>query len=451
MIKAERKNKPFIYFCAVILIIYIIMFLGNYFTPKVVDDFGYCYNWATGERVKSIADIAESMKVHRVYANGRVIPHGIVQFFLIFPDIVFDIINPLFFVAELLLIIYYAFDFKISPYDGKALIVFGVFGLIWLAQPAFGQVNFWLDGSCNYLIASVVHLVFFLPYYKLYKNAPASYNTVLKVLFVLFGFIAGAFSENGSAAVMAMAGITLLIKIIKKEKVQIFYYLSLITSFTGYVSMVFVPATASRGRLKLSLFGFIGPRLILSRIRGCLLITGSYMPVVAVFIISAMFLLLAKEKKAIKTSLIFVFGSFVSLFLLVFVPVQSDRRGYFSVILMVVADLVLINELNKKTGYRKNVFKIICCFAAFSIIILGIGLFDVYRTNSLIRENRQYILDCRNNGQYDVKIQDILPKTKYSAIDGLKYIDTADCDSWPNDSMAKYYGVNSITGIQTDD
>ena len=237
MIKTEHNNKSVIIFFSVILVIYIFMFFGNYFTPKVVDDFGYCYNGATGERIESIADIAESMKAHRIYSNGRVIPHGLVQFFLMFPDIVFDIINPLFFIAELLLIIYYASDFKISPSSSNSLILFCTFGLIWLAQPAFGQVNFWLDGSCNYLLAAVIHLLFFLPFYKLYKNTESLKGIYLKILFVLFGFIAGAFSENGSAAVMAMAGIIILLKWVKKEKVPFVYYLSLVTSFFGYIQI----------------------------------------------------------------------------------------------------------------------------------------------------------------------------------------------------------------------
>ena len=214
--------------------------------------------------------------------------------------------------------------------------------------------------------------------------------------------------------------------------------------------MVFVPATSSRGRFNLNLFSFIGPRLIFSRIRGCSLIIGSYMPVVAIFIISAMFLLLIKEKSAIKTSLIFVFGSFVSLFLLAFVPVQSDRRGYFSVILMVIADLILINELFKNSRYKKNCLKILCGFAAFSIIPLCLGFLDICNTYKLIKQNEQHIMDCREKGQFDVKISDIQPKTKYSAIDGLQYISIYSSDTWPNDSMAKYYGVNSIIGIPVD-
>ncbi len=440
--KAKQSYRQFAGFLAVILTIYILMFIGNYLTPKVVDDFGYCYNWATGERVKSVADIAESMKVHLVYANGRIIPHSIVQFFLMFPDIVFDIINPLFFVGELLLILYYSFDFNLKSFDDRGLIIFCVFGLIWFSQPAFGQVNFWLDGSCNYLLATIIHLLFFLPYFKLYKNAETLKSVWLKILFVVFGFVAGAFSENGSAATMVMAGIVILDRIIKKEKVRIFYYLSLITSLAGYVSMVFVPATSNRGRL--------AHIHILNGIVECFFIVGLYLPVIAVFVITVMFLLIIKKRENIKGSLLFVFGSFLSLFMLVVVPVQSDRRGYFSVILMTIADLILIKDLIEIPEYRKNCKKIMCCFAAFSVLILSIGFFDIQNTYSLINENRQHIIECREKGQLDVKIPYILPKTKYSAIDGLKYIDTTDSQSWPNDSMAKYYSVNTIIGIPAD-
>ena len=436
--KTKKYNKSSIIFVAVIFIIYIFMFVGNYLTPRVVDDFGYCYSHATGERITSVADIVESMKIHRVYSNGRVIPHGIVQLFLMFPDVIFDIINPLFFIGELLLILYYSFDFNLKSLDYKGLIIFCVFGLIWFSQPAFGQVNFWLDGSCNYLLAAVIHLLFFLPFYKLYKNVPVLENIFLQILFVIFGFVAGAFSENGSAATMAMAGIVILCKIIKKEKVKIIYYLSLATSLLGYISMVFVPATSNQGRFANVRFfgGFLH----------CLFIFGKYLPATAIYIIAVMFLLLKKNTSEFKTSLIFVFGSMVSLFLLIFVSFQSDRRGYFSVILMVIADLILIKDLLRIPEYHNNCFKIFLGFAVFSTIIMCFGMFDIHKTYTLIRQNEQHIIECRHKGETDVEIPDIKPITKYSAIDELIYVNTSSSNTWPNDSMAKYYGVKSIIG-----
>jgi hypothetical protein len=281
-----------------------------------------------------------------------------------------------------------------------------------------------------------------LPYFKLYKNTGALKSVWLKILFVLFGFVAGAFSENGSAAVMAMAGIIILIKIIKKEKVRIVYFLGMVTSFAGYVSMVFVPATENQGRFARVSFS--------GGITGCLYIFGQYLPVVAVYIIAVMILCLKKKTANIKISLLFFAGSLISLFLLAFVSFQSARRGYFSVTLMVIADLILIKDIIEIPDCRKRCLIIMCCFAVLSVLPLCFGFSDIHNTYELIKQNERHIIDCREKGQLDVEISDIQPKTKYSAVDDLQYISIYSSDTWPNDSMAKYYGVNSIIGIPVD-
>ena len=74
------------------------------------------------------------------------------------------------------------------------------------------------------------------------------------------------------------------------------------------------------------------------------------------------------------------------------------------------------------------------------------GMFDIHKTYTLIRQNEQHIIECRHKGETDVEIPDIKPITKYSAIDELIYVNTSSSNTWPNDSMAKYYGVKSIIG-----
>ena len=63
-----------------------------------------------------------------------------------------------------------------------------------------------------------------------------------------------------------------------------------------------------------------------------------------------------------------------------------------------------------------------------------------------ISENEAWILECREQGVMDIEIEQFSPSSKYSAVYGLKYIDTQDVSTWPNSYMAEYYGVNSIIG-----
>ena len=65
--------------------VFISAFMLTVLTPKYADDFAYSFSFATDQRIRSIADIFPSMAVHRVLLNGRVVPHFLVQLFLMFP------------------------------------------------------------------------------------------------------------------------------------------------------------------------------------------------------------------------------------------------------------------------------------------------------------------------------------------------------------------------------
>ena len=46
----------------------------------------------------------------------------------------------------------------------------------------------------------------------------------------------------------------------------------------------------------------------------------------------------------------------------------------------------------------------------------------------------------------NVELPMFVTHSKYSAVSGLKYLDTETYDAWPNNHMAAYYGVESIIG-----
>ena len=62
------------------------------------------------------------------------------------------------------------------------------------------------------------------------------------------------------------------------------------------------------------------------------------------------------------------------------------------------------------------------------------------------RINRELIEEAAANGETDLQVPRPYARTKYSALEGLPYLNTEDPTDWPNVYMAKYYGVNSIIG-----
>lgn len=92
------------------------------------------------------------------------------------------------------------------------------------------------------------------------------------------------------------------------------------------------------------------------------------------------------------------------------------------------------------------------CFISILLLNLSINLpmaiNDIYSARGDMLKNEAQIISCRDNGQLDVEIPVVFSQTKYTVLCGAKYIDTEDPTSWPNDTMAAYYGVNSIIGFE---
>ena len=64
-----------------------------------------------------------------------------------------------------------------------------------------------------------------------------------------------------------------------------------------------------------------------------------------------------------------------------------------------------------------------------------------------MRANEKMIQESVANGNLHVEVPLIHPINKYSVLYGAKYLDAEDAHSWPNNSMAKYYGAETILGI----
>ena len=57
-----------------------------------------------------------------------------------------------------------------------------------------------------------------------------------------------------------------------------------------------------------------------------------------------------------------------------------------------------------------------------------------------------HLIQCAENGIKDVSLTVVQADTKYAAVWGLRYLSTDDASTWPNNAMAKYYGIDSIIG-----
>ena len=205
IIKMVKKDKTSLSFVFCTTVIFIFIFICNLLTDKCADDYGYFINFATKERITSFFEIFESMAAHAVKMNGRLVAHFLVQMFLLLPAGIFKVVNTIVFMMQIFII------YRISAEDNrKPMLLLWIFGALWLYEPAFGQVNFWLDGSCNYLWSITAGLIFLYPFINKYIYDKNITNKFVKLIFVIFSFFAGAFLENASASVIFISVLLLI-------------------------------------------------------------------------------------------------------------------------------------------------------------------------------------------------------------------------------------------------
>ncbi|MBQ7779387.1 MAG: hypothetical protein IJ404_02735 [Clostridia bacterium] len=420
----------------ILCFIFLVMLFCNFQTPYIADDYSYHYSWATGERITNVWQIFASMKVHYTATNGRLVTHFLVQIFEMLPKWVFNFCNAALFTAMIGML------YKLSAGQKRSnLLLLCLFGAVWLFTPAFGQVFLWLDGSCNYLWSILMGLFYLLPF-----AADLLFDKPMKklwqqFLFLPFSVLMGAYSENVSAAFMGMAVLLQLILMLMQHKKCTWWEpLSVVAALAGYLPMISAEGTAK----------FNGIEYTAENLRlGFINALKNYQKLEVLLAVFCVFLVLAclerAEKKKLAMALILFAGSLAACFLMMFSANFDDRRLLGSAVLLIAACGVLFQPLFEGR-HRAAASALASVLMLYTSLHLLLGVHDVYASGREYRNNVQYIYDCKVQGITEIRLPIIQPETKYSAGHGLYYLSTETADLWPNDAMAKYYGVDSILG-----
>ena len=323
-------------------------------------------------------------------------------------------------------------------------LLIGIFASVWLLVPEFGQVVLWLDGACNYLWSVFFNLLFIIPFVWLFNGTEKKQNGILKALYFMFSFIAGSLSENTSSAFIFMAALFLIAaKYIKHRKISPYYILCIIAACIGYLFLIFAPSMSDKG----TTFGLYYLRKNFVSAIYLLQLNKSLLIAFAVFLVLSYTHKIDRDR--IVLSIIFFLGALFANFIMITARYYPERRLICTVILLITSDSILASALFEAKGWKKD---LVSCFISILLLNLSINLpmaiNDIYSARGDMLKNEAQIISCRDNGQLDVEIPVVFSQTKYTVLCGAKYIDTEDPTSWPNDTMAAYYGVNSIIGFE---
>ncbi|MBQ7541769.1 MAG: hypothetical protein IJT44_05710 [Clostridia bacterium] len=442
----DRLNASKALFALLLLGVFAVMLCGNFLTDKFADDFLYMYSFADGTPIRSFSGLLDSMRAHYQSMNGRLVAHFFVQIFEALPKHVFDVVNAGMFVGSLSL----CYRTVSVGKKRSSFFLLSLFAAIWVFMPAFGQVNFWLDGACNYLWAQVAALLFFLPYARFLLEQPTFLEKGLSprlILFALFAVPAGAYSENLSGAALFMAILCLLAsRRIQKRSVPLWAGLPVLTGMVGYACMIFSPGERQNKNA-----GFSALRLLYQTEK----VFDRFHVIRAIVIALVILFFLASalriEKRRMLLSIILTCGGGGAGLIFALARFYPFRSLAGCMLLLTLACCVLLRELLEIDRTRRAALCLMTLLCLSVCYRVPHGMKDIYLTHTAVAENRETILREKAAGNLRVTVPIPVPETKYSAVEGLIYLSDTDDTLLSNAFMAKYYGVESILGTTETD
>lgn len=424
----------FKYVSAALAAIFLLMLVLNFLTPMVSDDYAYCFSFVDWERIESVGEIFPSMKMHREYANGRVVAHFFAQLFLLLPKAVFNVVNALVTTAIFFIMLCICGFEK----QGKSLfLLLGAFMLVWYFAPDYGQIFLWLDGSCNYSWAIFFSLLFLYPYFRLYSKGEAFPALWAIIVFLVISPLAGAYSESTSCAMLFMAFCFLVISRIRHKKTPVLLIIGFILAAAGFLYMMTSPIEAgekavfSPGKI---LFNF---NYIFMSFRYYQ--AGLHCVFAAVLVLA---LMLKAEKEKIVLAVLFYAGGFVSAAVFSFSTYFPPRALCSMSCYAALAIILLVSALWDK-GQQQRLGMAAAVMGMLFIFELVTGVYDIARVYDQSVQREAIVAQAKAQGESHVALQAYSTLTKYSAPYGLEDVHEYS-GNWVNMNMAKYYEFEYI-------
>lgn len=456
--KRTNNFKENIKLIIVTLIIALLFFILNVYTPLFADDFSYSYSFSTGKKITSFSQIISSQISHYYTMNGRSITHTIAQIFLLLGDTKFNLINTFFFVVLIYLICFHAFGdiHKINAYNISLIAM-----LLFLTVPAFGQSFLWITGASNYLYGILIVLFALIPYRIHIKKGNKSSNIFISVLlsgFMLFlGILAGWTNENTSVALIAMIILYLISYCIKSIKIRLWNITGLIGSVIGCVIMLISPGTSSR------LSGAGGSGNIIAWIKRFVFYSANaviYLDILIILIIIFIFLYFLSQKKSFKflkskelfidfikeydIYIIYMIGFLASVYSMIVSPQFPDRAWSGPSVLLIIFTISLSSLFNHKMQLiRLPKLVIICFIFALTSSHYINAYFELKNINIEYQNRIELINNAKSKHKLEVEVPTIKSKSGYSSYDYLGDLNDSS-NKWPNTAIARYFGVKRI-------
>jgi hypothetical protein len=413
-----------------------LMLVLNILTPYICDDFTYNINFSTKEPLGSYLEIFESMYAHSYKMNGRLISHGLAQVFMLLPPLVFDICNAAVFTGTLLLIC------RLCGTERNALLLVLTFCLFWNFLPVFGQVVLWQVGALNYFWSLTALLLFVAPeLLRFLEDRELLKKKWHWVAFCVYGFFFGWYSEIASFVGLCMVPCLLVLDaLMNRRKLQLHRFLPVLTGAMGYIVMLSMPAQSANKA------AYLRPELLMQRFSVCNEMLKEYL-LVLLILFGIMFLsaLVTKgPRKTTAVSALFALAGVCANYMPLAASYYPERCLCVPVLMLIMAILFLWTPISRGRGFHNF------CLACLLIFCLTVPK-GLRGSRDILSCHRQHVLresiiaEAIENGERDVVANVVIPETPWSGYWGVRDL-VEDPETWPNHSMAMFYGLDSLIG-----
>ncbi len=452
--KAFYSDRINIFLIAVIAVSsFLAMLYFDFKTTYAIDD--YCYKFVfddavmevTDKRIECFRDIIESMKTHYYHMNGRIIIHTVVSYLLMLDKSVFNVLNALVYVIFTFAIYLNCIGKKHKKYNAVLFLAINLF--VWSFVRQWGTTMVWLTGSVNYLWGSTVRLLALLPF-RFYADEGKEKHSVLKAIVMFFaGILAGGTNENMSGAFFGMIILYMIYYRIKKYRFRPFFITTLVGTVGSLLFMLLAPGNTSRISYvqEYNLQNTFAQRLVF-------IPANAIKNIMPMLLTAALFAILLcrynKGKKNIHYASGFIlFAGTVAGTLAMYLSPQFPGRAWFGII---IASIVVAGCFIAQIDKLPVLFRRVCIvFVAGWTLLCATQCVYVMKYSAEDYRNftaqTESIEEQKAEGKTDVTIEVVTSEHEHTPLYEI-YTASDDPEFWLNKALAKYYGVNSVTGVR---
>lgn len=416
--------------------LFALMVALNILTPFICDDFTYNLNFLTKEPLGSFWEIFPSMYAHSYKMNGRLISHGLMQVFMLMPPVVFDVVNAAVFTATVWLV------HRLCAGERNGMLFAAVFCLLWMMTPVFGQVALWQVGAVNYFWSLTALVLFITPALLKFRSGRELLRKKRHwAFFCALSFFFGWYSEIASfVGICMMVCLVMLDVWMNREMLRLYRLLPVVCAVCGYIAMLSMPAQKGNKQA-----GGLTTDLLLRRFDDCTrMLREHLLPLVILFcVLFVLGLLVRLSRKTMVLAGLFAMAGICANYMPVAASYYPERCMCTTVLMLVMACGFLTAPL---FAIQPRILCTACLILCLLTVPSGLrGCRDILSCHRQNAQREQTIAAALEQGERNVVANVVIPETSWSGFWGVRDL-TDDPETWPNHSMALYYGLDSLIG-----